>query len=119
MAKNKQTDTGLVAAQAMAITLFPDAAERERLVGLALSKLGDGKSSRVPVADIVIEMLAIRRSRRLVQLVVALAPNRPEGVSALLGGASTASLDEIAYVFGVAESTAERWLAEGMPVRSI
>lgn len=114
--KRKTADDRLEGIQAFIIALFPDAAERERLFSAALSKMSAKKLSKdIPIADVVIEMLRIQRSRRLLQLVLAMQPRRTTDLRSLFGGADAGSLEEVAYLAGVSDGTAERWLSEGLP----
>ena len=103
--------------------MFPDEAERLELLQSALVRLcpdppkGDRLSAPVNVGEIVIEMLRIRRTRDLVQLIMALRPKEMSGAYAILGDLGDGSIVEVAYTFGVNEGTVGKWATDGMPVK--
>lgn len=102
--------------------LFPDDNEREILVGCALTKLSaKAKPTKrgklqVVLADVVCEMLRVRRMRSLMQLVIAMEPKQGGHLESLLGDARWISAPELAYAFGVSEATIRNdWIPAGMP----
>jgi hypothetical protein len=112
-------------AHVMIAKLFPDEKERDELLQSALVRLhpeppkgSDGRFSKpIRIADIVIEMLRIRRMRELVRLIVATQPTRMERVHSILGDCEDACLAEVAHIFGVAEATITNdWMPSGMPI---
>ncbi len=86
----------------------------------ALARFDDRTKSgkfEVNLADLVIELAHIRRGRAILQLIIAIEPRQTEGISAILGDGA-GSLAEVAYAFGVSESTMnEQWIPAGMPMR--
>lgn len=77
-------------------------------------------SKNVLWADIFIEMGRLTAARNLIQLLTAMEPRQRDKAQSIIGDVGSDSYAELAYVFGVSESTiVNDWIPAGAPLEAI